>query len=53
MADEQDLIANGYYARAYVRLELGDKKGACEDWTKAAEMGRENAAERLKEYFKK
>ena len=53
MADEQDLIANGYYTRAHVRLDLGDKKGACEDWTKAAEMGRENAAERLKEYFKK
>ena len=52
MADEQDLIANGYYARAYVRLDLGDKKGACEDWTKAAEMGRENAAERLEEYCK-
>ena len=50
MADEQDLIANGYYARAYVRLDLGDKKGACEDWTKAAEMGRENANEALKEY---
>ena len=50
MADEQDLIAKGYYSRAYVRLDLGNKKGACEDWTRAAEMGRENAAEALKKY---
>ena len=53
MWEEQDLIGLSYYARAYVRLDLGNKKGACEDWTKAVEMGVENAAEALEEYFKK
>ena len=50
---EQDLIGDSYYARAYVRLDLENKKGACEDWNKAVEMGVENAAEALEEYFKK
>ena len=50
MWDEQDLIGLSYFARAYVRLDLDKKNGACEDWTKAAEMGIENAAEALKEY---
>ena len=49
MWEEQDLIGLSYYARAYVRLDLENKKGACEDFTKAVEMEVENAEEALKE----
>ncbi len=38
-----------YLNRGLIRELMGDLKGACEDWTQAAELGSEEAAEYLKE----
>ena len=46
---DEDLLGNCLHARANTRFfGLNDKKGACEDWSKAAAMGRENSAEYLR-----
>jgi tetratricopeptide (TPR) repeat protein len=48
---DEDLLGNCLHARANTRFfGLNDKKGACEDWSKAAAMGRENSAEYLREH---
>ena len=36
--------------RGRAKKELGDLKGACEDWKKAEELGDEDAAKLLKEH---
>ncbi len=51
----EDYNGDEYYhdlilLRGRVQKELGDLKGACEDWKKAAELGSEDAAELLKEH---
>ena len=49
---ETDRNSDGtfYFARGNTKEHLGDLKGACEDWKKAAELGDEDAAELLKEH---
>ena len=39
-----------YFNRGNSKLNIGDKKGACEDWKKALELGAEYAKERLEEH---
>ena len=39
-----------YFYRGSVKKKLGDLKGACEDWKKAAELGDKESAEKLNEY---
>ena len=41
-----------YYNRGNSKLNLGDKKGACEDWQQAFDYGATYAKERLNEYCK-
>ena len=38
--------------KSICKIDLNNEKGACDDWTKAAEMGVENAAEALEEHCK-
>ena len=48
---DESLLGNCLHARANTRFfGLNDKNGACDDWSKAAAMGRENSAEYLKEH---
>jgi hypothetical protein len=39
-----------YFNRGNTRLNLGDKKLACADWSKAKELGSDAADERIKEH---
>ena len=39
-----------YFNRGIVKLTLKDKDGACLDWSKAGELGQENAYETIKIY---
>ena len=39
-----------YLNRGNSKFRKGDKKGACEDWTKAKELGDETATENIKNY---
>ena len=41
---------NFYFNRANVKREVGDLKGACEDWKKAAGLGDEHAAKLMEEH---
>ena len=43
--------AIAYRRRAFAKYKLEDKKGAFEDWTKAAEMGDKFASQALKTYL--
>ena len=45
--------ADAYANRGVSKYYIENKKGACEDWTKAVEMGVVNAAEALEEHCKK
>ena len=46
-----DHTFNGaFQVRGMAKKELGDLKGACEDWKKAAELGHEDALELLEEH---
>jgi len=38
-----------YFNRGNTKFSLGDKKGACEDWTKAKSLGSPYAQDRLNE----
>jgi tetratricopeptide (TPR) repeat protein len=44
--------AEAYYGRGTSKYKLGDKKGACQDWRKAFELGYEEANESIKKYCK-
>ena len=41
-----------FYNRGLIKKKLGDLKGACEDWKKAAELGDEEAAKLVEEHCK-
>ncbi len=41
-------FANAWYGRGMAKFYLGDKKGACADWKKAAENGRQNLEDKLR-----
>ena len=42
--------ANSCYNSGCVKSDLGDTHGACEDWTKVAELGDEDAALLVEEH---
>ena len=48
--EEYSEIASSYLLRGEAKKGLGDLKGACEDWKKAAELGNEEAAKLLEEH---
>ncbi len=39
-----------YIIRSNAKQEIGDLKGACEDWKKAAELGDEDAAKLVEKH---
>ena len=41
---------SAYNNRAFSKLRLGDKNGACLDWSKAGELGYYDAYELINEY---
>ena len=41
--------SDAFFNRAYVKNKVGDIKGACEDWKKAADLGDEEAEQLIKE----
>ena len=45
--------ADAYVFRGYTKFELGDKIGACADWTEASKLGDKEAEHDLKKYCKK
>jgi len=47
--DEYEM-GSSYLMRGEAKKELGDLKGACEDWKKAAELENENAVKLLEEH---
>ena len=42
--------SDAYHNRGIVKLELGDKNGACLDWSKAGELGQSKSYEMIKKY---
>ncbi len=47
---DEYIDASFYFERGRAQKALGDLKGACEDWKKAAELGDEDTAELLKQH---
>ena len=47
--ESYEYVDEAYELRGQAKRELGDLKGACEDWKKAAELGREDAVKLLEE----
>ena len=45
-------LAEAYYNRASCKINLKDKKGACLDWQKAAELDLIKATEMMNKYCK-
>ena len=43
---------DAFFNRANVKKDIGDMKGACEDWRKAEELGDNEAEKLLEEYCK-
>ena len=42
--------ANSFYDRGLTKMALGDKKGACLDWEKAADLGYDLANTMIKKF---
>lgn len=49
--EDEVLLGNTLHARGHVRIETGNKEGAYNDFSKAADMGRENALDALRDFF--
>jgi tetratricopeptide (TPR) repeat protein len=47
---KQPRNSDAYFARASVRLQAGDREGACIDWSKAGELGDLNAYQYIREH---
>lgn len=43
---------DAYNNRGILKYEIGNQSGACEDWSKAGELGEMRAYELIKEYCK-
>ncbi len=41
--------AEAYSGRGLLKFELGDKQGACQDWSKAGELGLMKAYDKIKQ----
>ena len=43
--------SDAFFNRANVKKEIGDMKDACEDWSKAADLGDDDAKKFLREHY--
>jgi len=48
--NDREIITSIYFNRGNANYLLDNKTGACEDWTRAMELGAEYAKERIEEY---
>lgn len=46
------LVSEAYFNRGNAKNKIEDINGACFDWSKAGELGFENAYETIKKYCK-